>query len=96
MSSSNTPNSEQIINDIKSLQQLEQQMFSSLESDYTLSNSQKNEIVDKISKLSKMRMNLYDTMGGMNTFFQKSFKTTRGTLSEQINSVEIIENELAD
>ena len=94
--SANSPNSDQIINDIKSLQNMEQQMFSNLESNPNLSTSQKNELVDKIGKISNMRMNLYDTMGGINSFFEKSLTTSRGTLGEQINAVEIIERELKE
>lgn len=94
--SANSPNSEQIINDIKTLQNMEQQMFSSLESNPNLNASQKNELVNKIGKISKMRMNLYDTIGGINSFFEKSFMTTHGTLGEQITAVQIIEKELKE
>jgi len=94
--SANSPNSDQIINDIKSLQNMEQQMFSSLDSNPNLSTSQKSELVNKINKIYKMRMNLYDTMGGINSFFEKSLNSSRGTLDEQISAVEIIERELKE
>jgi hypothetical protein len=93
---SSSSNSDQIINDIKSLQNMEQQMFSSLDSNPNLSASQKQELVSKISKISNMRMNLYDTMGGMNSFFEKSLNSSRGTLNEQISAVGIIEKELKE
>jgi len=94
--SANSSNSDQIIDDIKSLQNMEQQMFSNLESNPNLSTSQKHELVNKIGKISNMRMDLYDTMGGINSFFEKSLTASRGTLDEQISSVEIIERELKE
>lgn len=91
---SESQNSQQIMNDIQSLQKMEQQMFSSLESNPNLSQSQKTDLSEKINKISSIRDNLYKNIGGMNMFFQKSFESSRGTLSEQLNAVGIIEDQL--
>ena len=91
---SGSQNSQQIMNDIQSLQKMEQQMFSSLETNPNLSPSQKKDVSDKIGKISSIRDNLYKNIGGMNRFFQKSFESSRGTLSEQVNAVGIIEDQL--
>lgn len=61
-------NSQDMINDIQSLQTMEQQLFNSLETNPNLTPEQKQQIVDKIEKLSQMRINLYQTMGGVNSF----------------------------
>ena len=91
---SGSQNSQQIMNDIQSLQKMEQQMFSSLETNPNLSPSQKKDVSDKIGKISSIRDNLYKNIGGMNSFFQKSFESSRGTLNEQVNAVGIIEDQL--
>ena len=46
-----TQNNEQILNDIQSLQQMEQQLFNSLETNPNLSSSQKQKIVQILSVL---------------------------------------------
>ena len=91
---SESQNSQQIMNDIQSLQKMEQQMFSSLETNPNLSPSQKKDVSDKIGKISSIRDNLYKNIGGMNVFFKRSFESSRGTLSEQLNAVGIIEDQL--
>jgi hypothetical protein len=87
-------NNSQILNDIQSLQNLEQQLFSSLESNLNLSPSQQQEIVTKINDLSKMRINLYQTINGLNSYFQSALYNSRGTLDQQAAAIQIVENEL--
>jgi hypothetical protein len=87
-------NNEQILNDIQSLQQMEQQLFSSLESNPNLSSEQQQEIVDKMNQLSGMRVSLYQTLSGINSYFQNAVSTTTGTLQEQSVAINIVENEL--
>jgi hypothetical protein len=87
-------NSQDMINDIQSLQTMEQQLFNSLETNPNLSQEQKEQIIQKIGQLSSMRINLYQTMGGVNNFFQNALKTSQGTLKEQTAAIQIIENEL--
>jgi hypothetical protein len=87
-------NSQDMINDIQSLQTMEQQLFNSLETNPNLTPEQKQQIVDKIDKLSQMRINLYQTMGGVNNFFQKALASSQGTLQEQTSAIQIIEDEL--
>jgi hypothetical protein len=87
-------NSQDMINDIQSLQTMEQQLFNSLETNPNLTPEQKQQIVDKIDKLSQMRINLYQTMGGVNSFFQHALSSSQGTLQEQTSAIQIIEDEL--
>jgi len=87
-------NNSQILNDIQSLQNLEQQLFSSLDSNLNLTTSQQQEIVSKINDLSKMRINLYQTIDGLNSYFQSALYNSRGTLDQQAVAIQIVENEL--
>jgi hypothetical protein len=87
-------NSQDMINDIQSLQTMERQLFNSLETNPNLSSEQKTQIITKIGQLSTMRINLYQTMGGVNTFFQSALSSSQGTLREQTSAIQIIEEEL--
>jgi hypothetical protein len=51
-------NTTQILNDIQSLQTIEQELFSSLEENTGLTTQQQKQIIEKINKISKMRINL--------------------------------------
>lgn len=87
-------NNEQLLNDIQSLQQMEQQLFSNLEANPNLSTSDQQKIIDKMNQLSNMRLNLYQTLSGVNNFFENALNTSIGSLKEQVVAIGIVENEL--
>ena len=87
-------NNEQILNDIQSLQQMEQQMFSNLESNPNLTNEQQQSIIERMNQLSNMRINLYQTLSGINGYYQNALDSSVGTLQEQTIAIAIVENEL--
>jgi len=87
-------NNEQILNDIQSLQQMEQQLFNNLETNPNLSTQQQQQIVEKMNKISSMRINLYQTLSGVNNFFQNALTSSVGTLKEQTAAIAIVESEL--
>jgi hypothetical protein len=87
-------NNEQILNDIQSLQQMEQQLFNSLETNNTLTPQQQQQIIQKMNQLSNMRINLYQTLSGVNSFFQSALSSSVGTLQEQTIAIGIVESEL--
>jgi hypothetical protein len=87
-------NNEQILNDIQSLQQMEQQLFSSLESNPNLTTAQQQEIIKKMNQLSNMRVNLYKTLSGVNNYFENALNSSIGSLKEQVVAIDIIETEL--
>lgn len=93
-SSGSQDNTNQMLNDIQSLQDIEQQLFSSLEDNQGLTQSQQKQIIQKINDISNMRINLYQTLNNMNTNFQSSLQNSQGTLTEQTSAISIIENEL--
>lgn len=87
-------NNEQILNDIQSLQQMEQQLFSSLESNPNLTTAQQQQIIEKMNQLSNMRVNLYKTLSGVNNYFENALTSSIGSLKEQVVAIDIIESEL--
>ena len=91
---SSQDNTSQLLNDIQSLQDIEQQLFSSLEENQNLTPDQQKEIVQKINDISTMRINLYKTLNNLNNYFQNTLSISQGTLSEQVSTIRIVENEL--
>ena len=87
-------NNEQLLDDIQSLQTIEQQLFSSLENDPSLTAEQQQKIVEKMNQLSNMRINLYQTLSGVNNYYQNALTTTAGTLKDQTAAIYIVESEL--
>jgi hypothetical protein len=87
-------NNEQILNDIQSLQQMEQQLFNNLETNTNLSPQQQKQIIEKMNQLSNMRINLYQTLSGVNNYFQNALNSSIGTLKEQSIAIGIVESEL--
>jgi len=87
-------NNQQILNDIQSLQSIEQSLFSTLESNPSLSTVQQEEIINKISDISNMRINLYHTLNDVNGYFQQALTNSQGTLQEQATAIGIVELEL--
>ena len=87
-------NTSQILNDIQSLQSIEQELFNSLEENTGLTMDQQKKLVEKINNISKMRINLYETLNGVNSFFQNTLANSKGTLTEQTAAIDIVEKEL--
>ena len=92
--SNSEDNSQQILNDIQSLQSIESQLFSSLETSSGLTTQQQQQIIDKINQISSMRVNLYQTLGSLTNYYQNTLQNSQGTLQEQSMAIEIVENEL--
>ena len=87
-------NNEQILNDINTLQEMEKQLFNNLETNNNLTPQQQEQIIEKMNKLSDMRINLYKTLSGVNSFYQNALSSSVGTLQEQKVAIGIVESEL--
>jgi hypothetical protein len=87
-------NTSQILNDVQSLQTIEQELFNSLEENTGLTPEQQKAVVEKINNISKMRINLYETLNGVNSFFSNALANSKGTLTEQTAAIDIVEKEL--
>jgi len=87
-------NNEHILNDIQSLQKMEQQMFSNLETNPNISSEEQKKMLQKINQISNMRINLYKTLSGVNNYFQGALNTSVGSLKQQVSAIKIVESEL--
>lgn len=87
-------NNEQLLNDIQSLQENEKQLFNYLENNPGLDKKQKDDILNKMNNLSNMRINLYQTLSGVNNYYQGALNSSIGTLKEQVLAIGIVESEL--
>uniref|UniRef100_A0A6C0E304 Uncharacterized protein n=1 Tax=viral metagenome TaxID=1070528 RepID=A0A6C0E304_9ZZZZ len=88
---------EQTLNDIKTLQKVELEMYDTLEKNATsntMTPEEKDQLVKKINEISQMRINLYATLKDIYSFFQNNVAGSRVTLAEQKMAVDIVENEL--
>lgn len=94
LSNSSQENASQLLNDIQSLQDIEQQLFLNLEENQNLTPEQQKQIIQKINDVSSMRINLYQTLNNLNNYFQNTLSVSQGTLSEQVSTIQIVENEL--
>lgn len=87
-------NNSKVLNDIQSLQELEKQLISNLETHTGLNTKQQQEILKKINSISQMRINLYKTLSGLNNYFKTSLNNSRVVLNQQTNAISIVEKEL--
>ena len=95
MSSSNM-NQGQIINNIKSLQNLEQELYLNLEklpSDSSSIDSQK-EIVEQINNISQSRISLYSQVHSIYLLLNDQISTERQELDDQVRLINISEKQL--
>uniref|UniRef100_A0A6C0BA65 Uncharacterized protein n=1 Tax=viral metagenome TaxID=1070528 RepID=A0A6C0BA65_9ZZZZ len=84
---------EQTLNDIQGLQNIEHDLFNQLNQP-SLTPEQKNMIITKINEVSQMRMNLYNNLNSMYSFFNANVTSSNATLVEQTNAVKIVEEQL--
>ena len=87
-------NNEQMLNAIQSLQTIERDQFSSLETNPNLTTDQLNQIINKINSISQMRINLYQTLGDSNTLYKNTLFNSQETLKEQAFAIGIVEKQL--
>jgi hypothetical protein len=87
-------NNSSILNDIQGLQEMEQNLFVTLETNPHLTPEQQTNMISKMNSLSNMRINLYKTLSGVNNYFKNALETSTGTLKEQTIAIGIVESEL--
>ena len=88
---------EQTLSSIKQLQQMEREMYAKLDTstgNKTLTEDEQEQIINRINKLSAMRMNLFQSLKDVYTYEQGNVSETRDALVNQITTVKIVENEL--
>ena len=85
---------ESILRDIKQLQTLEKELFTNLETNTSLSPGEQDKILDKINKITSMRLDLYQTLNEINKFYKNSLDNSNITLREQKQAVAVLEDNL--
>jgi len=88
-------NNKQILIDIQSLQKIEQGLINTLDTNTNITTKQQEEIINKINQISKMRMNLYQTLNDVNNYFKHTLTNSEDVLQEQTAAINIVESELS-
>lgn len=87
-------NNENILNDIQSLQKIEQDLITTLETNTGLTTEQQQKTLEKINQISQMRINLYETLGQISGIYKNALENSEGTLNEQTSVIDNVENQL--
>ena len=94
-----TDSQEQILVDIQNLQNIQTELISYLENNLengSLTTEKKNELVEKMEKLSNMRIDLYQNLDSTMSFQTKTIDIVQSTLGQQIIASKIIEKQLQE
>jgi hypothetical protein len=84
---------------IQNLQAIEQQLLQNLEMNLAQGNLTENEInttIEQINSIASMRMNLFDSLGNNNQFYQTNLQMANDTLYQQTQVLDILESKLND
>ena len=83
------------LNYIQELQTKEKGIFTNLEQNGSyMTEAEQNQLLNQMNDISQMRINLYQSLSGMNNIFQNALLNSRETLDEQILAIQIVENQL--
>jgi hypothetical protein len=94
MTSIQINNNEKILKDIKSLQNIEQDLFKTLETNPFITSEEQKKILKKINSISQMRIDLYQTLGDVNSLYKNTLVHSRETLRQETFAIAIIEKQL--
>jgi hypothetical protein len=94
MTSIQINNNEKILKDIKSLQNIEQDLFKTLETNPFITSEEQKKILKKINSISQMRIDLYQTLGDVNGLYKNTLVHSRETLRQETFAIAIIEKQL--
>jgi len=89
--------STELVSDIQNLQNIELDLFDTLEkgiANNTLSADDKTKLIDQISQVSGMRVNLFTSLNNINTHYQSTVTNSGNVISQQIGALNVVENEL--
>lgn len=87
----------QTLSNIQQLQQEEQDLYTELQnkvSTNTITEDEKNRIIQKINEIYQIRMNLYATLKDTYNFYETNLSSSETTLKEQKYAIDIIEKQL--
>lgn len=92
-------NSTELIGDIQNLQNIELDLFNTLEkgiANNTLTADEKTTIVDQINKVSEMRIKSFANLNNMNLSYQGGVSSASNVITHQLSALNVVENELID
>jgi len=90
----NNTTNEEILKDIKSLQNIEQDLFKTLETNPFITAEEQKQVLKKINSISQMRLDLYQTLGDVNSLYKNTLVNSRETLRQETFAIAIIEKQL--
>jgi len=85
------------LSDINSLQLIETDQLNQLETNLASGNLTADEVnnsINQINSIATMRMNLYDSLGSYNDFYQTNLEVANNTLYQQTQVLNILESKL--
>jgi hypothetical protein len=89
--------STEIIADIQNLQNIENDLFKTLETglvNKTLTPAQQTSIVDQINKVSSMRRSLFKTLNNTQQYYRGTVSSVGNVIGHQINAIDVVEVQL--
>jgi hypothetical protein len=89
-----TDTNEQIITDIQTLQNIEKELLSTLDSNPILTPDQQQQLINKVNSISKMRINLYETLSEISGLYEHALSNSKGTLRQQTRIIDTVEKQL--
>jgi hypothetical protein len=89
--------SAELIGDIQNLQNIELDLYDTLEKGYannTLTSDDKETIIEQINKVSEMRVNLFNSLNNLNNHYYGDVSSTGNVIENQMNALYVVETEL--
>jgi hypothetical protein len=84
---------QQVISNIKDMQTIEIQLYTSLDNQ-SLTVDERNNIITRINQIGETRMTLYNSLNNMASSYQQNVSTSQKTIQQQLFAIDIVENEL--
>ena len=84
---------QQVISNIKDMQTIEIQLYTSLDNQ-SLTVAERNNIITRINQIGETRMTLYNSLNNMASSYQQNVSTSQKTIQQQLFVIDIVENEL--
>jgi hypothetical protein len=95
--SSLSDSEEQTVSNIQNLQQIETDLYNTLENNLNnnmLTQQQQENIINKINEVSTMRLNLFNTLTSSYSFYQSNLTSSNSVLNNQITALNIANQQL--
>lgn len=87
---------EQTLSDIENLQNIERELYTSLEGKTKLTAEEKQQILTKIDSIFQLRTNLYSNLSNMVDFYSANQQSAQNTHAQQVVAIKIVEEELTN